>query len=159
MDRDCKIYCDWYISYIEESCGRYMLFCWCWLHWDCSCNWEYCHYAIFLLLQVLEAACVLSPSKPGAISFGCEGHCYECVDINTIAMTEKTARRVCNYKRCWELISLGADTSLLLCIWSLYILYIEESCVCSPEACIVFTLVETVDLQGYYFSVSLGKLH
>ena len=48
-----------------------------------------------------------------------------------------------------ELISLGAATSLLLCIWSSYILYIEEACVCSPEACIAFTLAETVDLQGY----------
>ena len=32
---------------------------------------------------------------------------------------------------------------------------IEEACVCSPEACIVFTLAETVDLQGYCFFLFL----
>ena len=45
------IYCVeelWLVSYIEESC----YFVWCWLHWDCSCNWEYCHCAIILLLQL-----------------------------------------------------------------------------------------------------------
>ena len=35
------------------------------------------------------------------------------------------------------------------------ILHIEEACVCSPKACIVFTLAETVDLQGYCFPISL----
>ena len=62
-------------------------------------------------------------------------------------------------------IILNTETDILHCdtetdIFILTDIFcIEEACVCSPEACIVFTLADTVDLQGCCFSLCHIKIN